>query len=857
LLLRFREALLRAALNSTIADALTNYDTLELAPDTGVHFPNLGGAIKDVLANPGLLKVAGGVRTGIMTGPPISGSLTRRATDAASGDAAPADTPATVPVTTAPVTQPGVSSNAVQRRIASGLWSDQFVRLTNVLGGGIVRGNSPSLFVPSDVKLMDAEVHSSSGQSLTPVFYRRDGTEQPALQGTPIALSDIARIAIRGSNASADVDASVALTLIRNSVVFPLELPAVTIPRGTAETRVVQINAGGGDVNLKQHLMDNRLYYSQAVFRTLDAAQIAGLLSGFSMNLNGQVVSVAQVVDPIPLRVVGNYLAFKISSDPTADAEWKSFLDRRGIAIGQAHVEFVPLSSGGVFAEAVLGRFNSAEKLDITRFWNWQDSPIPIQPSDIAPITAASRTQPEAIAPGQLSAPIVSIQQPTALPDPSASFAATIAAIQNGNMFRDMSGLSEVVKLAQSAIQASSAGATAAGAQASSNYQTAVKEAADIFKAKLLGSGDKKSAADENHSAQGALINEQDKRKGGTASGGTTGGGGAKSGSNGSNGSTSGTTGGGTKSLPSTGGGTVASVPSSSSGNPALDVATFGPEGKPTDEAIRNALGLDPQSPVPTPDVTRDGVPLQSIANVGIYGLAMREKEGADETTIDEDTERQLIASNLWQPDLIDLGQIVAPERSWSSFGSLLFSLSVMPAGSVRTLSLVGYAPEKTAFSFNYSQIFDKKRGEWIPVNGDVSGEPHFLSIRMKDLLHATAVTALPPLPGGDFPKVELADVRNAFAANAQLRIYNIGLVTATFIQVIANFFQVQTVAFPKGVRVLAEEIGVSDTNPPALLKSYRFGFSIVGDPSPARTVQRLEHLLNEPLAYLAYPRRV
>src|SRR5262249_46159399 len=145
-------------------------------------------------------------------------------------------------------------------------------------------------------------------------------------------------------------------------------------------------------------------------FRTLDATQIAGLLSRFSMQLNGQTVTVAQVVDPVPLRVVGNYLAFKISSDPAADEEWKAFLDRRGIVIGQAKVEFVPLSSGGVFAEAVLGRFNCAEKLDITRFWNWQDSPIPIQPSDIAPIQAASRAQSDAaIAPGQLSAPIVSI----------------------------------------------------------------------------------------------------------------------------------------------------------------------------------------------------------------------------------------------------------------------------------------------------------------------------------------------------------------------------------------------------------------------------------------------------------------
>jgi hypothetical protein len=63
------------------------------------------------------------------------------------------------------------------------------------------------------------------------------------------------------------------------------------------------------------------------------------------------------------------------------------------------------------FAEAVLGRFNSAEKLDITRFWNWQDSPIPIQPSDSADHRGLARAIDAAIAPGQPSTPIVSIQR--------------------------------------------------------------------------------------------------------------------------------------------------------------------------------------------------------------------------------------------------------------------------------------------------------------------------------------------------------------------------------------------------------------------------------------------------------------
>ena len=52
----------------------------------------------------------------------------------------------------------------------------------------------------------------------------------------------------------------------------------------------------------------------------------------------------------------------------------------------QRDERIVPIQTGGVFAEAVLDRANAAEKLDITRFWNWQDSPIPLSPTDIAPV---------------------------------------------------------------------------------------------------------------------------------------------------------------------------------------------------------------------------------------------------------------------------------------------------------------------------------------------------------------------------------------------------------------------------------------------------------------------------------------
>jgi hypothetical protein len=51
-----------------------------------------------------------------------------------------------------------------------------------------------------------------------------------------------------------------------------------------------------------------------------------------------------------------------------------------------------------------------------------------------------------------------------------------------------------------------------------------------------------------------------------------------------------------------------------------------------------------------------------------------------------------------------------------------------------------------------------------------------------------------------------LANVRKAFASNAQLRIFNLANeVSRSFIQVVANFFQVQSVAFLYPVIVFPE----------------------------------------------------
>ena len=257
--------------------------------------------------------------------------------------------------------------------------------------------------------------------------------------------------------------------------VVPLDVPISLRPAGlnTALQDAVTFSTMRAAPALVEHLEANRLHYSRAVFRTLDAAAIALLLGRFTY----RAVPLSHVVDPQPVAVTANFLVFRMNvpldaelSDGPFAAEqtaWRDFLARRGLDRPVPKTEVIPLPSGGVFGEAVLGRFNSAEKVDLKRFWNWQDSPIPDAAPEIAAIRAASRAQAEGLMPGQLGAPVVSIQAPAALPA-AAGVAPMLAAIQT-SAFRDMSGVAQTAALAQAAAQASGAAATSAGSQAALN----------------------------------------------------------------------------------------------------------------------------------------------------------------------------------------------------------------------------------------------------------------------------------------------------------------------------------------------------------------------------------------------------
>lgn len=389
----------------------------------------------------------------------------------------------------------------------------------------------------SPVSLSNVQILTSMGE---PVTLTSIGPVDFSLANS-IPLQEIKQIRVTSTNTSHQ-SGRMTLNLRFGSANFTITLPVEISPNATAQ-QLCRILPNDTSAELKIHLEQHRLHYSQAIWRSLDPSTLSLLLSPFSFE--GRPV--ADQIDPMPIMVAGNYLVFRMPSfvetlgihspreaaddSPLAESfkKWHEWLNERGLILGgdAAREQLVPIPTGGVFAEAVLGRSNSAERLDATRFWNWQDSPIPLQPPEIAAIQMGSRTQPTDVSPGQLSSPILNITNPTSLPEPT-GVGAIISALQNGSMFRDMSGLASTAGLAQSLSANATSASTEAGRQAAANLAVAAQK--DIEEKRIaaqlalaaMGLPSASAGTPKNISESGALLNTanaMDKKTGAQAAG--------------------------------------------------------------------------------------------------------------------------------------------------------------------------------------------------------------------------------------------------------------------------------------------------------------------------------------------------
>ncbi|MBK9947024.1 MAG: M23 family metallopeptidase [Nitrospira sp.] len=291
-------------------------------------------------------------------------------------------------------------------------------------------------------------------------------------------------------------------TRIDNDLFVGTDSVFIPTPLNNDELR----NPRGEDVDaantLIHHLNENLEYYHKAIWFDMTPERRYMLLDGITAPGKANGRSVASVVENTIIGVAGNSLIMPVASgnqlDPTINDDVDLFAR---YYIDDNEPMHVTLPTKGVYAEAVIGQCNSCEEKDESRFWRWEESPIPDSPNtQINPLnTDTRRADPGNLQPKDFANPMVNIQNAPAVPDPTGLQNLTNL-LGKSDLFRDVTGLTENQKNALATFQKSMDTAQAFG-----------KEAADL--AKTAGMID----LIKNAKRDGNLTNEQAKEKTGKA----------------------------------------------------------------------------------------------------------------------------------------------------------------------------------------------------------------------------------------------------------------------------------------------------------------------------------------------------
>ena len=167
--------------------------------------------------------------------------------------------------------------------------------------------------------------------------------------------------------------------------------------------------------NTLQHVLRNMVRYSKAVWLSLTPEERVMLLEPYLLSFPGLSSSVP-LLDCIGNEVLGfqgNCMIMPFSIPPSLGDQqgWPMTTGQLEDALLRFYWQSAPyevtrtaLPTNGVLGEAMLGHCSSGEKIDLTRFWNWQDSP-----PDSAPAIATVNV------PGSQVPTLATAQTPNAL----------------------------------------------------------------------------------------------------------------------------------------------------------------------------------------------------------------------------------------------------------------------------------------------------------------------------------------------------------------------------------------------------------------------------------------------------------
>ena len=242
LIRRFKTVLMNASPTFESRDAISNLDVVQLDPPFQTNFTRFGGITIDKTLNDGVL------RTNTFRNIPGLANLRPLITPAT----VPPPTPAPAGADAAAQPPPGSPANALNefrisnkgvllQHIASVLWDPaQASRLSGMLGRSILRPRSPTVYLPTDTTIVGSYT-SCPDAIISETSHLATGVSAEAPSPTNgVLISDISSVTIKGGNPSKDTAAVAHLTLSRNGITFPLDLPELSIPKATtAEITVV------------------------------------------------------------------------------------------------------------------------------------------------------------------------------------------------------------------------------------------------------------------------------------------------------------------------------------------------------------------------------------------------------------------------------------------------------------------------------------------------------------------------------------------------------------------------------------------------------------------------------------------
>jgi hypothetical protein len=216
-------------------------------------------------------------------------------------------------------------------------------------------------------------------------------------------------------------------------------------------------------VKIGEVLNSSQLALSQMIWLRMDPYTIYRALAPYKIGGS----SISSQVDPHPIGVFGNYLAFRwgFGRSPEGDEAKKKF---EAAYIKESAVppvrNMVAVPTSGVFAEAVLGRAEAAEEIDKARYGEWKENQPPILPTEIAPLASRDRAKGLDMTTHDFTAALAALRS-TPIADAS-HLAGILGQIGKGEMFRNMGGLEQAIALAKETATLSAAGATKAGDRA-------------------------------------------------------------------------------------------------------------------------------------------------------------------------------------------------------------------------------------------------------------------------------------------------------------------------------------------------------------------------------------------------------